>query len=153
MFEQIAGQDGGGVDAADFLAGAVEQMAKLPSELWRTGNEGSAGVAAGLDALAVRLDCARVALVAQAESRGVVDQSPCPSSADWLMEHSFHLEPAEASRIVKLSHLCALPKNQVMAAAVAGGTVTVRKAMTALRQLGQVEHDLAPANARRRWRR
>ncbi|HEY5249356.1 MAG TPA: hypothetical protein VIJ15_13000, partial [Dermatophilaceae bacterium] len=31
-----------------------------------------------------------------------------------------------------------------MAAAVAGGTVTVRKAMTALRQLGQVEHNLAP---------
>jgi len=32
----------------------------------------------------------------------------------------------------------------VLAAAVAGGTLTVRKAMTALRQLGQVEHDLAP---------
>ena len=45
---------------------------------------------------------------------------------------------------MNLAHLCALPKNQVMAAAVSGGTVTVRKAMTALRQLGQVEHDLAP---------
>ena len=31
-----------------------------------------------------------------------------------------------------------------MAAAVSGGTVTVRKAMTALRQLKQVEHALAP---------
>jgi hypothetical protein len=37
-----------------------------------------------------------------------------------------------------------LPKNQVMAAAVAGGTVTVRKAMTALSQLRAVEDDLAP---------
>jgi len=145
MFEQVADQDDGvGQDPVAFLAAAVEMLAKLPSELWRTGNDGLAGIAAGLDALAVQVDCARVALVAQAESRGVVDQSPCPSSADWLMEHSFHLEPADASRIVKLSHLCALPKNQVMAAAVAGGTVTVRKAMTALRQLGQVEHDLAP---------
>jgi len=60
------------------------------------------------------------------------------------MEHSFHLEPGDASRIVKLAHLCALPKNKVMAAAVSSGTLTVRKAMTALRQLGQVEHDLAP---------
>ena len=43
-----------------------------------------------------------------------------------------------------LARLCALPKNQVMAAAVSGGTLTVRKAMTALRQLGQVEHALEP---------
>jgi hypothetical protein len=76
----------------------------------------------------------------------VVDQSPSPSGADWLLQNSLHLEPGDASRIVKLAHLCALPKNQIMAAAVAGGTVTVtvRKAMTALSQLRQVEGDLAP---------
>src|SRR5665811_2154306 len=145
MFESSVSQDGGGSsDAARFLTGAVEELAKLPANLWRTGNEGFAGIAAAMDALAVQLDCARVGLVAEAEARGVVDQSPSPSGADWLMTHSYHLEPADASRIVKLAHLCALPKNQVMAAAVSGGTVTVRKAMTALRQLGQVEHDLAP---------
>jgi hypothetical protein len=105
---------------------------------------GFADVAAALDALAVQVDCARVGLVQEAESRGVVDQSSSPSAATWLMEHSFHLEPAEASRTAKLAHLCALPKNQVMAAAVAGGTLTVRKAVTALRALGQVEDDLAP---------
>ena len=90
------------------------------------------------------MDCARVGLIRQAESRGVVDQSPAPTAAAWLLEHSQHLEPAEASRTAKLSHLCSLPKNQLMAAAVAGGTVTVRKAMTALGQLAAVEHDLAP---------
>lgn len=57
---------------------------------------------------------------------------------------TFYLEPAKTSRVVKQAHLCQLPKNQVMAAAVAGGTVTVRKAMAALGQLGQVEHLLAP---------
>ncbi|HYO18936.1 MAG TPA: hypothetical protein VES02_09775, partial [Dermatophilaceae bacterium] len=127
MFESIAGQDGiGSQGAAGFLSDAVEGMAKLPSQLWRTSNEGFAGIAAAMDALAVQLDCARVALVAQAESRGVVDQSSSASGAQWLMAHSFHLEPADASRVVKLAHLCELPKNQVMAAAVAGGTVTVR---------------------------
>jgi hypothetical protein len=122
----------------------TEQLAKLPSQLWRTGNEGFAEVAAAMDALAVQLDCARVGLVQEAESRGVVDQSPSPSGTEWLLEHCFHLEPADGARTVDLARLCGQPRNQVMAAAVAGGSVTVRKAMTALRQLGQVEHALEP---------
>jgi len=146
MFESTATEDSTGFvsDPAGFLTAATEQLAKLPSQLWRTGNEGFAGIAGAMDALVVQLDCTRVALVQEAEARGVVDESPSPSSTDWLLQNSFHLEPGDASRIVKLTHLCALPKNQVMAAAVSGGTVTVRKAMTALRQLGQVEHALAP---------
>ncbi len=139
MFEHDAAQD-----PAGFLTAVSEQLAKLPSELWRTGNEGFADIAAAMDVLAVQVDCSRVGLVQEAESRGVVDQSPSPSSTDWLLEHSFHLEPAEAARTVNLARACGQPRNQVMAAAVAGGTVSVRKASTALRQLAQVEHDLAP---------
>ena len=131
-------------DPTGFLAAATELLAKLPSELWRTGNDGFAGIAAAVDALAVQLDCTRVGLVQEAESRGVVSQSSSASSTDWLLANSDHLEPADAARTVDLARLCALPKNQVMAAAVAGGTLTVRKAMTALRQLGQVEHALQP---------
>ena len=139
MFEDIATQD-----PAGFLAAVSEQLAKLPSQLWRTGNDGFGDIAAAMDALAVQVDCARVGLVQEAESRGVVDQSPSPSAADWLLEHSLHLEPADAARTVSLARACTQPANQVLAAAVAGGTVTVRKAVTALRQLAQVEHDLAP---------
>ena len=133
-----------GEDPAGFLTAVSEQLATVPTQLWRTGNDGFAGIAAGLDALAVQVDCARVGLVTQAEARGVVDQSPCPSAADWLMTHSEHLEPADATRAVELARLCLLPENQTMATAVAAGTLTVRKGMTALRQLGQVEHLLAP---------
>jgi hypothetical protein len=139
MFEDIATQD-----PAGFLAAVTEQLAKLPAQLWRTGNDGFGDIAAALDALAVQVDCTRVGLVDEADARGVVDQSPAPSTTSWLMEHCFHLEPADAARTVDLARLCRQPRNQVMAAAVAGGTVTVRKAMTALRQLAQVEHDLAP---------
>ena len=39
-------------------------------------------IAAAIDALAVQLDCARVGLVEQAQTRGVVSQSPSPSCAD-----------------------------------------------------------------------
>ena len=139
MFENTAVEG-----PAGFLTAVTEQLAKLPSELWRTGNDGFAGIAAAVDALSVQLDCARVGLVQEAESRGVVSQSHSASSTDWLLANSDHLEPADAARTVDLARLCALPKNQVMAAAVSGGTLTVRKAMTALRQLGQVEHALAP---------
>lgn len=140
MFEDIATAQ----DPAGFLAAVTEAVAKLPSQLWRTGNDGFAGIAAAMDALSIQLECARVGLVAEAESRGVVDQSPSPSATGWLLEHCAHLEPVDAARTVDLSRLCAQPPNEVMAAAVAGGTVTVRKAMTALRQLRQVEHALAP---------
>jgi len=139
MSEDVAAQD-----PAGFLAAATEAVAKLPSQLWRTGNEGFAGIAAAMDALAVQLECARVGLVQEAESRGVVDQSSSPSATGWLLEHSAHLEPVDASRTVDLARACQKPCNEVMAAAVCGGTVTVRKAMTALRQLKQVEHALAP---------
>ena len=77
-----------------FLTAATEVLAKL----WRTGNEGFADVVAAMDALAVQLDCARVGLVQEAESRGVVDQSPSSSAAAWLLENSQHLEPADAAR-------------------------------------------------------
>ena len=85
-------------DPAGFLTAATEALAKLPSQLWRTGNEGFADVVAAMDALAVQLDCARVGLVQEAESRGVVDQSPSSSAAAWLLAHSRHLEPADAAR-------------------------------------------------------
>ena len=84
MFEDIATQD-----PAGFLAAVTEQLAKLPSELWRTGNEGFAEIAAAMDALAVQVDCARVGLVPEAESRGVVSESAAPSATDWLLEHCF----------------------------------------------------------------
>jgi hypothetical protein len=76
MFEcGVAGEEvGPAVDPvlgpAGFLTGAVEQLAKLPSELWRVGNEGFAGIAAAMDALAVQLECARVGLVQEAEDGG-----------------------------------------------------------------------------------
>src|SRR6185436_819295 len=139
MFEDVAAQD-----PAGFLAAVTQALAKLPGELWRTGNDGFAAVVAAMDGLAVQLECARVGLVAEAESRGVVDQSSAPSSRAWLLAHSFHLEPADGARTVDLARACQKPCNQVIAAAVSGGTVTVRKAMTALGQLKQVEHALAP---------
>ena len=71
MFEDVVSQG-----PAGFLAAVTEQLAKLPSDLWRTGNEGFADIASALDAVAVQVDCARVGLVAEAESRGVSTSRP-----------------------------------------------------------------------------
>jgi hypothetical protein len=131
-------------DAEGFLAAVTEQLAKLPSQLYRTGNDGFAAIAAGMDAVSVQLECARVALVSEAEVRGVVEQSSATSPAQWLMRHSLHLEPAEATRTADLGRACREPRNQVLAAAVSEGSLTVRKATTCLRQLRQVEHRLDP---------
>jgi hypothetical protein len=81
MFDDTAAED-----PAGFLTAVTEALAKLPSELWRTGNDGFAGIAAAMDALAVQLECARVGLVSEAVSRGVVDASSAPSSTDWLLQ-------------------------------------------------------------------
>jgi hypothetical protein len=99
MFENIATQDPTG-----FLTAVTEQLAKLPSQLWRTGNDGFAPIAGAMDALAVQLECSRVGLVAEAESRGVVAASSAPCATDWLLASCLHLEPADAARTVDLAH-------------------------------------------------
>jgi hypothetical protein len=52
MFETIADQGPAGV-----LAAMTEHLAKIPSQLWRTENDGFASIAAAIDALAVQVDC------------------------------------------------------------------------------------------------
>jgi hypothetical protein len=126
MFEAVADQGPAGV-----LAAMTEQLAKLPAELGvppaergggRTENDGFAAIAEAMDALAVQVDCARVGLVAEAQSRGVVTASSCSGPADWLMAHSFHLGPSDATRTAELARACTQPANQVLAAAVSTGT-------------------------------
>jgi hypothetical protein len=116
MFEAVADQGPAGV-----LAAMTCVLAKLPAELWRTENDGFAAIAEAIDALFVQVDCARVGLVAEAQSRGVVAASSCSGPADWLMAHCFHLEPSDATRTAQLARAAAVPANQVLAAAVAGG--------------------------------
>ena len=51
MFEDVASED-----PAGFLAAVGEALAKLPSELWRTGNEGFGAIVAAMDAVGVQLE-------------------------------------------------------------------------------------------------
>jgi hypothetical protein len=130
--------------AAAFLAAVREQVATVPARLPREASDGLVEVASALDALEVQLQAARVALVCEVETRGVVAESSTTNASDWLMLHSLHLEPAEAARTAEVARACREARNQVLSAAVCDGSVTVRKAATCLRQLRQVEHRLDP---------
>jgi hypothetical protein len=142
MFEEMAR-----ADPAGFLNAVSEQLTALPAQLWRTQNQGFADIAAAaLDNLSVQADCARVGQVQEAQSRGVVDASPSPTATDWLLTHTAHLEPADAAQTVKPARLCGQPRNQIIAAAVSAGTLTVRKAMTALSHHVQYWADGGPTS-------
>src|SRR6478672_2558218 len=130
--------------AAAFLAAVREQVATVPARMPREASDGLVEVASALDALEVQLQAARVALVCEVETRGVVAESSATNASDWLMLHSLHLEPAEAARTTEVARACREARNQVLSAAVCDGSVTVRKAATCLRQLRQVEHRLDP---------
>ena len=134
---------------AAFLSAVGEVLTKLPAELYREDTTGLGQVATALDALEVLVGSARVALAGEVEARGVASDTRhgcgATSTVDWLLRHSTHLEPAEATRTVAVARACRRPANQVLATAVAGGLVTVRKAGTVLTQLTQVEHRLDPA--------
>ena len=49
MFEDVAAQA-----PARFLAAVTEAVAKLPSQLWRTGNDGFGAIAQAMDVVAVQ---------------------------------------------------------------------------------------------------
>ena len=71
MFETIADQGPAGV-----LAAMTEHLAKLPSQLWRTENDGFASIAAAIDALAVQVDCTRVGLAKKRSPAGWCPRPP-----------------------------------------------------------------------------
>ena len=116
MFEAIADQGPAGV-----LAAMTEQLAKLPAQPLAH-RERRLRSSPPSTPWPCRSTAARVGLVAEAQSRGVVTASSSSGPADWLMAHSFHLEPSDATRTAELARACTQPANQVLAAAVAGGS-------------------------------
>src|SRR6478672_5974896 len=127
-------------DATAALAALPETLHRLPSaELGRALEQ--------LDALAVRVDAARVLLTGEAQTRGVVAQSTCASATDWVAAHAPSLEPGEAHRVALVAQACAAPGNEALAAAVREARVSTRCAAVALREVARVEPFL-PESAR-----
>src|SRR6476661_9540407 len=125
MFESRFGCLAAVDDATAALAALPETLHQLPSaELGRALEQ--------LDALAARVDAARVLLTGEAQTRGVVAQSTCVSTTDWVAAHAKSLEPGEAHRVALVARACAAPGHEPLAAAVRAGRVSTRCAAVAL---------------------
>ena len=126
---------------------ATEALAALPETLHRLPSADLGGVLERLDALAARVDAARVLLTGEAQTRGVVAESTCASTTDWVAAHAKSLEPGEAHRVALVARACAAPGNEPLAAAVRQARVSTRCAAVALREVARVEPFL-PESAR-----
>ena len=115
----------GGLAAVD---DATAALAALPETLHRLPSAELGGVLERLDALAARVDAARVLVTGEAETRGVVAQSTAASTTDWVAAHARSLEPGEAHRVALVAQACAAPGNEALAAAVREARVSTRGA-------------------------
>jgi hypothetical protein len=121
------------------VATAGEHLTKAVREdVWRLQEPELGAVLAGLEA--VRRDTERllVAVVGEALSRGVHHTQGFSSGVDYVRHHTPSLEPVEAHQLVQVAVASREARHAPVAAAVAAGTVSVRRAAAVLRAMEQV---------------
>ncbi|HET8601217.1 MAG TPA: DUF222 domain-containing protein [Segeticoccus sp.] len=106
--------------------------------LWQVGDGGLTELMDTLGALEARAGVLRVAVAAEAEGRGVVEQSTAANTAQWVRAHSTRVEPGEATRVARLAGAIRDPRNEVVTEALLAGTVSPRCADVALKEAEKV---------------
>ena len=91
-----------------------------------------------VDDLSRQIDAARVAIVAEALSRGVVAGSGCATAAGWVIEWAPSFRAGGAGQLVKVAHATRSVRNLALAAAVLGARVSVRNAAVALVEMDKL---------------
>jgi hypothetical protein len=91
-----------------------------------------------LDDLSRQLEAARVALLGQALSRGVVAASDCPSATSWVINSAPSYRAGGAGQLVKVTQATLAVRNAGLAAAVLGARVGVRNAAAALAEMDKL---------------
>ena len=94
-----------------------------------------------VDDLSRQLEAARVAILAEALTRGVVAQSDCPSAASWVIHWGPSYRAGGAAQLVAVAHgvnASSAVRNIGLAAAVLGARVGVRNAAVVLEQMGRL---------------
>ena len=133
MFEQsLAG-------CRDTVGEATAALTLLPEVIFQSASGELGGLLEHLDELASRVDAARVLITQEAEGRGVVQESTCASTTDWVLSHARTLGPAEAHQVSTVAAACRLPANRLLAEALRDATVSTRCAAVALREVARVE--------------
>jgi len=117
---------------------AALRLTQLGPHLHQLGSGELAVVVEELDELARRVEAATVAVVIEAESRGVVAESSATNTSDWVQQHARSRCPAEATRLARVASACREPRNALLSRAVLDAEVGTRNAAVALTELAKL---------------
>ncbi|MEP7034164.1 MAG: DUF222 domain-containing protein [Actinomycetota bacterium] len=120
------------------VAAACARLGGLGDAVVGVGNADLGPFLREVDDLARQVEAARVALLAEALSRGVVAESDSPTAASWVICWAPSFRSGGAATLVKVAHATRAVRNSALAAAVLGARVTVRNAAVALVEMDKL---------------
>ena len=120
------------------VTAATSLLTGLGEVVVRVGNDQLGPFMREVDDLSRQIDAARVAILAEALSRGVVAGSDCATAAGWVIEWAPSFRAGGAGQLVKVAHATRSVRNLALAAAVLAARVSVRNAAVALVEMDKL---------------
>ena len=120
------------------VSAASAMLAVLPGSVVAVGNAELGPFFRDVDDLSRRVEAARVAILGEALSRGVVAESDCPSATAWVIDWAPSYRAGGAAQLVRVTHATRAVRNTGLAAAVLGARVGVRNAAVALAEMDKL---------------
>ncbi|MGZ4635261.1 DUF222 domain-containing protein [Oryzihumus sp.] len=130
-------------ECREAVRAAAAHLAQLRTVLFQVPCTELGALAGELDELSRQTDATTVAMVVEADCRGVVAESTAANTPDWLMSHMRGLAPGEATRLARVATACRDPRNRPLAGAVLDGRVGTRNAAVALTEIDKLRPRLA----------
>ena len=120
------------------VAAAASLLTGLGDAVVLVGNDDLGPFLREVDDLSRQMEAARVALLAEALSRGVVATSDSPSAAAWVIQWAPTFRAGGAAALVTVAHATRSVRNTALASAVLGARVGVRNAAVALGEMDKL---------------
>ncbi|MHB8275244.1 MAG: HNH endonuclease signature motif containing protein [Dermatophilaceae bacterium] len=120
------------------VAAATSMLAGLGGSVVEVGNAELGPFFRQVDDLSRQVEAARVAILGEALSRGVVAGSDCATAAGWVIQWAPTFRAGGAGQLVKVAHATRAVRNVGLAAAVLGARVGVRNAAVALVEMDKL---------------
>ncbi len=133
------------------VAAASSLLAGLGAVASGVGNADLGPFFRDIDDLARQVEAARVALLGEALSRGVVAGSDAPSAAAWVIQWAPSFHAGGAAQLVTVTHATRAVRNVGLAAAVLGARVGVRNAAVALVEMDKLRPRLTDEAVEAVW--
>ncbi len=122
------------------LTAATAVVTQLVGSLWQVQGAELGTLLGQLDRLTAVAGGARVAVVAEAESRGEIAASQAGSTAGWIAEHAPTLAAGSgAGQVARLVRECARPDLTSVRAATVTGSVSVPVALTVVSEYARLK--------------